>query len=113
VAESCKVSLQPALLGIMNDFSFYTHGIPNVAGALDGCFIPMFKATGPFGFRYWCYKNYCSINDLADCDARGVFTWIDVGRPGCFGDAATFNFSSLLNQLELVEELWSSRAAEF
>lgn len=39
---------------IMNDFSFYTHGIPNVAGALDGCFIPMFKATGPFGFRYWC-----------------------------------------------------------
>ena len=83
-----------------------------MAGALDGCFIPMFKATGPFGFRYWCYKNFCSIIVLAVCDARGVFTWIDVGRPGCFGDAATFNFSSLLNQLQSSRVLTPTQTIE-
>lgn len=55
----------------------------------------MFKPGQHFGWRYWCYKNFCSIILLAVCDARGLFTYIDVGRPGSYGGAATFNLSSL------------------
>jgi hypothetical protein len=84
---------------VIHDFHFHTYGMPMVAGALDGCFIPMTKPPGPFNWRYWCYKNFCSILLLAVCDARGVFTYLDVGRPGCFGDAAAFQCSTLARAL--------------
>ena len=69
------------------------------AGAIDGCFIPMRKPAGEFGFRYWCYKNFCSIILLGCVDARGVFIYVDVGSPGSVGDAAAFHACPLKEKL--------------
>ena len=32
-------------------------GLPQCAGAIDGCFIPMETPAGPFGCKYWCYNT--------------------------------------------------------
>lgn len=79
---------------VFYDFE-YICKLPQVAGAVDGCFIPMMKPPGPWGFRYWCYKNFTAILLLACVDARGVFTFIDVGKPSSVGDASVFNLSLL------------------
>lgn len=92
--EYIKFPEGQALTKVMQDFEGLCR-LPQVAGALDGCFIPMVKPAGPWGFRYWCYKNFTAILLLACVDARGIFTFIDVGKPGSVGDASVFNDSTL------------------
>ena len=46
-----------ALQQTMADFQ-EIGGMPGCAGAIDGCFIPIIKPRGPWGSRYWCYKNF-------------------------------------------------------
>lgn len=64
--------------------------LPQVAGAIDGTYIKIHCPTCDFSDRYYCYKGYYSVMLLACVDAVGRFTFIDVGRPGCVGDAAAW-----------------------
>ena len=73
-------------------------GLPMCAGAIDGSFVHMLKPS-VWGDTYWCYKNYIAILVLAVCDHRGQFTFIDVGRAGCVGDAFTWRESSLRRKI--------------
>lgn len=68
--------------------------LPQCAGAIDGTFIHMLKPS-LWGDTYWCYKNYIAIIMVAVCDHRCRFTFVDVGRAGCVGDAFTYGESSL------------------
>lgn len=71
-------------------------GLPQCAGAIDGCMISMKRPTGEFGFRYWSYKhNDYAILLLAVVDAEGLFTYINVGRPATVNDSACFQLSPL------------------
>ena len=87
------------LLQVIADFEDLI-GLPQCAGAIDGCFIPMEVPTGVFSDKYWCYKNIYAIILLAVVDARGIFTSVTVGQPGSVGDGATFNRSKLKRKLE-------------
>lgn len=75
-------------------------GLPQCAGAIDGCFIPMEAPAGPFGCKYWCCKNIHAIILLAICDARGKFIYVNVGQPAIVGDAAAFSRTSIKTSLE-------------
>jgi hypothetical protein len=73
--------------------------VPGCAGAIDGCFIPIIKPPGPWGYKYWCYKHFHSIILMAVVDAKYRFSYVSVGEPGCVGDSATFLRSSLATAL--------------
>jgi len=83
---------------VMEDFSYY--GLPQCAGAIDGCFIEMKQPTGTWGNAYWCYKQITAILLLAVVDARGRFTYINADSPASVGDAGTFNKSKLCELLQ-------------
>ena len=74
-------------------------GLPMCAGAIDGTFIHMQKPS-VWGDTYWCYRNFIAIILLGVCDHRCCFTFVDVGRAGCVGDAYTYNESSLKRRIE-------------
>lgn len=95
------------LQNVINGFE-----LPQCAGAMDGCFIPIRRPSGPFGSRYWCYKSMDAIILLAVVDSDGRFMWIQVGNPGCVGDAACFNCSELKANIESGEWLPQSAAAD-
>ena len=65
-------------------------GMPQIAGVIDGCFIPLFQPTGIYKDKYWCHKGIYTINLLAVCGANCIFTYInaDHGQPGSVGDGA-------------------------
>ena len=56
-------------------------GLPCCGGALDGTFMPI-KKPADFGETYFCYKKFAAIIVLAYVNARGIFTYINAGRPG-------------------------------
>jgi hypothetical protein len=74
--------------------------LPQCVGAIDGCFIPIKKPHGQYGSKYWCYKGMHAIILLGVVDSLGSFTYIQVGKPGCVGDAASFGDSLLHRKLE-------------
>ena len=76
------------------------YGLPRCAGAIDGTFMKILKPTCDFSDPYWCYKKFPAIILLATCDANGVFTFVDAGRAGSLGDAATFQASTLCNNID-------------
>lgn len=83
----------------MNEFEELLE-LPCAAGAIDGCFIPMWTPGSlDFAHRCWCYKNIKCIILLAVVDANKRFTYINVGRPGSVGDAATINDSELKSSI--------------
>ena len=84
---------------VMVDFQNLV-GMPQVGGAIDGCFIPLFQPTGIYKDKYWCYKGIYAINLLAVCDANCIFTYVDAGQPGSVGDGASFLRSDLKQGLE-------------
>ena len=86
-----------ALQSVIADFA-EMDGLPGCAGAIDGCFIPIIKPAGPWGFKYWCYKHFHSIILMAVCDAKYRFSYISVGEPGSVGDSATFLRTTLSKQ---------------
>lgn len=75
-------------------------GLPQCAGAIDGCLIPMRCPPGPWNFRYHCYKGFDAMLLLAVVDARGYFTYIRSGFPGCTGDASAWGDCPLKGKLE-------------
>ena len=61
-------------------------GLPFCVGAIDGTFMEIKKPT-EFGDTYYCYKHFNAIIILGCVDARGIFTYVNAGRPGSVGDA--------------------------
>lgn len=59
--------------------------------------------TPPVSFaeKYWCYKGgEHAIILLAVCDARGKFTYVNVGQLATVGDAAAFSRCALKESIE-------------
>ena len=79
-------------------------GLPCCAGALDGIFMPM-KNPSEFGDTYFCYKKFTAIIVLACVDARGIFTYINAGRPGSVGDSYAYRHSYCSRKLQVVNGL--------
>ena len=96
---------------VMVDFEALC-GLPFCAGALDGTFMPI-KKPEEFGDTYFCYKKFCSIIVLGCVDARGIFTYVNAGRPGSVGDSYAFRHSLLYEKISSGEWLaHSSRLIE-
>ena len=72
--------------------------LPMCGGAIDGTFVHI-KKPALWGDNYWCYKNFIAIHMLAVCDHRCQFTYVDVGRAGCVGDAFSYAESSLRRRI--------------
>ena len=88
--------LQQIMIDMENE-----HHLPQCAGAIDGSFIHMPTPPGTFAEKYWCYKGgEHAIILLGICDARGRFTYVNVGQPATVGDAATFTRCKLLASIE-------------
>lgn len=85
-ARNVKLPANRELLQLMADFESLC-GLPQCAGAIDGCFIPMETPTG-ISDKYWCYKNIHAIISLVVVDAKGIFTSVSLGQPASVGDAA-------------------------
>ena len=65
---------------VMVDFEALC-GLPCCGGALHGTFMPI-KKPADFGDTHFCYKKFTAIIVLACVDARGIFTYVNAGRPG-------------------------------
>ena len=88
---------------VMVDFEALC-GLPCCAGALDGTFMPI-KKPEEFGDTYFCYKKFCAILVLGCVDARGIFTYVNAGRPGSVGDSYAFRHSLLYEKIHSGEWL--------
>ena len=73
-------------------------GLPCCGGALDGSFMPI-KKPAEYGHAYFCYKQFNAIIILGCVDARGIFTYVNAGRPGSVGDSYTFRHSHLYQKV--------------
>ena len=91
---------------VMVDFEALC-GLPCCAGALDGTFMAM-KKPSDFGDTYFCYKKFIAIIVLACVDARGIFTYVNAGRPGSVGDSYTYRHSLLFQKIASGEWLGHS-----
>ena len=92
---------------VMVDFEALC-GLPFCAGALDSTFMPI-KKPEEFGDTYFCYKKFCSIIVLGCVDARGIFTYVNAGRPGSIGDSCAFCHSLLYEKISCGE--WLARSS--
>lgn len=108
VGKNIKFPSGAELDQVMIDFEYL--GLPQCAGAIDGCFIEMKKPPGVFSHKYWCYKNLVAILLLAVVDARGVFTYITAANPSSVGDAQTFHNTTLKEKLMSGEALPHDKA---
>lgn len=99
VPKAIKFPTGRRLRQVMREFKSLS-GLPRCGGAIDGTFVKIIKPKGVFGDAYFCYKKYSSVLLLASCDASGIFTFVDAGRPGSMGDAAVYQTSKLFNFVE-------------
>ena len=97
------------LAQVMVDFEALC-GLPCCSGALDGTFMPI-KKPADFGYTYFCYMKFTAINVLASVDARGIFTYVNAGRPGSVGNSYTY-WHSVMCQKVASGEWNSSRTSE-
>ena len=67
-------------------------GLPCCGGALDGTFMAM-KKPSEFGDTYFYNKKFIAFIVLACMDARGIFTYVNAGRPGSVADSYTYRRS--------------------
>lgn len=93
VAESILFPTGTELDQVMCDFESLC-GLPCCAGALDGTFMKIKKPT-EFGDSYYCYKHFTAVTVLGCVDGRGIFTYVNAGRPGSVGDSYTYRHSLL------------------
>ena len=80
---------------VMIDFEALC-GLPCCGGALDGTFMPI-KKPMEFGDTYYCYKRFTAIIVLGCVDARGIFTYVNAGRP--VGDSYAYRHSLLYRKI--------------
>ena len=52
--------------------------------------------TPKYGDTYYCYRHYTAISVLGCVDACGMFTYLNVGRPGSVGDSYSCRHSMLM-----------------
>ena len=97
VPESIRLPTGSEFDQVMYDFESLC-GLPLCTGAIDGTFMRIRKPS-VFGDTYYCYKRFCSIIILGCVDARGVFTYVNAGRPGSVGDSYTFRYSLLCKKI--------------
>ena len=83
---------------ISDDF-YLRWNFPNCIGALDG---KRFKIKKPAdsGSLYFDYKKNYSIVLLALVDANCRFLFVDLGAPGCCGDAGIWDRCELLKKID-------------
>ncbi|CAM5146181.1 unnamed protein product [Natator depressus] len=78
---------------------FAAMGFPNCGGATDGTHIPILAPEHKAG-EYINRKGHFSIVLQALVDHKGLFTNINVGRPGKVHDACIFRNSGLFQKLQ-------------
>ena len=100
VPEVIRFPTGPELDQVMTDFEDLC-GLPMCAGALDGTFMAIKK----YGDTYFCYKKFTSIIVLGCVDARGIFTYVNAGRPGSIGDSYTYRNSEMNRRIRASEWL--------
>jgi hypothetical protein len=108
VAPSIAFPTGEELSRVMTDFESLCN-LPQCAGAIDGCFIPIVRPEGEFGHKYWCYKGMDAIILLAVVDARGIFTYVHAGMPGSVGDAGTYMDTAL--KRNIMQGVWLPESA--
>ena len=97
VPDSIKFPAGQELNQVIIDFQELC-GVPMCAGALDGTFMAIKKPTH-FGDTYFCYKKFTAIIVLGCVDARGIFTYVNAGRPGSVGDSYTYRHSEMYKKI--------------
>jgi hypothetical protein len=83
----------------MNDY-YIGSGYPMCIGSLDGTHIAI---KPPLGFKtdYFNYKKYHSVIMLAVVNSSLLFTYVNVGAPGCCNDSSVFFRSSIADLIQL------------
>ena len=69
-----------------------------------GWYVLHIKKPALWGDMSWCFKNFIAIHMLAVCDHRFQFTYVDVGRACCVGDA--FSYAESFLRRRIVEGGW-------
>ena len=104
--DAIKFPTGPELEQVIVDFESLC-GLPCCGSALDGTFMPI-KKPSEFGDTYYCYKHFNAIIVLGCVDARGIFTYVNAGRPGSVGDSYTYIHSLLYQKIANGEWLYRS-----
>lgn len=75
------------------------YSFPAAIGALDCTHVPIVK---PFdhGDEYVNRKNFCSINVMATCNSKQMFTSVDASWPGSVHDARIWKNSEIYNVMK-------------
>ena len=83
---------------VMTDFEAHCF-LPHCAGAIDGTFM-FHKKPSKYGDSFWRYKHGHAIIVLGVVDARGIFTFVDVGRAGSVGDSVAWQRCTMRTKVE-------------
>ena len=94
---------------VMTDFEAHCF-LPHCAGAIDGTFM-FHKKPSKYGDSFWCYKHGHAIIVLGVVDARGIFTFVDVGRAGSVGDSVAWQRCTMRTKVENGEWMRRQRAS--
>ena len=108
MAETILFPTGAELVQVVCDFESLC-GLPRCAVALDGTFMKIQKLT-EFGDAHYCYKHFTAIIVLGCVDGRGIFTYVNAGRPGSVGSSYTYRYSLLWQKISNKE--WLDGASE-